>query len=85
LEVYFEAVDLEAVDRKRGVAVAETVFIGLLVIVGIQRVEYNNKIRQEMRDWLGAGASRSWDDAVLGLCSTLCMLYSVYAILGVNS
>jgi len=37
------------------------------------------------RDWLGAGDSRSWDDAVPGVCSTRCMLYSVYAILGVNS
>ena len=25
---------------------------------------------QEMRDWLGAGDSRSWDDAVRGVCST---------------
>jgi hypothetical protein len=38
---------------------------------------------QEMRDWLGAGDSRSWDDAVCGVCSTQCMLYSVYAELGV--
>jgi len=37
----------------------------------------------EMRDWLGAGDSRSWDDAVLGVYSTWCMLYSVYAVLGV--
>jgi len=36
-----------------------------------------------MRDSLGAGDSRSWDDAVLGVCSTRCMLYSVYAVLGV--
>jgi len=39
-------------------------------------VEYN-KVRQEMRDWLGAGDSGSWDDAVLGVCSTRCLLYSV--------
>ena len=36
-----------------------------------------------MRDWLGAGDSRSWDDAVCGSWSTQCMLYSVYAVLGV--
>jgi len=35
------------------------------------------------KDWLGAGDSRSWDDAVRGVCSTQCMLYSVYAVLGV--
>jgi len=34
----------------------------------------------EMRDWLGAGNSRSWDDAVRGVCSTQCMLYLVYAV-----
>jgi hypothetical protein len=39
----------------------------------------------EMRDWLGAEHSRSWDDAVLGVCCTRWMLYSVYAFLGVNS
>jgi len=43
-----------------------------------------------MRDWLGAGDSRSLDDeysvyAVFGVCCTRCMLYSVYAVLGVNS
>jgi hypothetical protein len=47
-------------------------------------VEYN-KVQQEMRDWLGAGDSRSWDDRVLGVCSTRCMQYSVYAVLGVCS
>jgi len=47
---------------------------------------------QEMR----AGDSRSWNDAVHGVCSTRCMLYfgvccipcmqySVSAVLGVNS
>jgi len=40
---------------------------------------------REMRDWLGAGDSQCWDDAVCGVCSTQCMLYSVYAVLGVNS
>jgi len=25
-----------------------------------------------MRNWLGAGDCRSWDDAVLGVCCTLC-------------
>jgi len=32
-----------------------------------------------MSDCLGAGDSRSWDDAVRGVCST-----QVYAVLGVN-
>ena len=36
-----------------------------------------------MRDWLGAGDGRSWDDAVHGVCSTQCMLYLVNAELGV--
>jgi len=40
---------------------------------------------REIRDWLGAGDSRSWDDAVSGVCRTRCMLYSVYAVLGFNS
>ena len=40
---------------------------------------------REMRDWLGAGGSQSWDDAVCGVCSTQCMQYSVYAVLRVNS
>jgi len=40
---------------------------------------------REMRDWLGVGDSRSWDEAVHGVCSTHCMLYLVYAVLGVNS
>jgi len=51
---------------------------------------------REMRDWLGGGDSRSWDEAVRGVCSTWCMLYfgvcctrcmlySVYAVLGGNS
>ena len=33
--------------------------------------------------WLAAGDSRSCDDAVLGVCSTRYMQYSVYAVLGV--
>jgi len=44
-----------------------------------------NMVCQEMRDWLGVGDSRSWDNAVCGVCSLQCMLYSVYAVLGVNS
>jgi len=46
---------------------------------------------REMRDWLGAGDGRSWDVAVRAVCSTQCMLYSrcmlysVYAVLDVNS
>ena len=40
---------------------------------------------REMRAWRGAGDSQSADDAVHGVCRTHCMLYSVYAVLGVNS
>jgi hypothetical protein len=40
-------------------------------------------ICSEMRDWLGAGGSRSWNDVVRGVSSSLCMMYSVYAVLGV--
>jgi len=38
-----------------------------------------------MRDWLGMGDSRSWDDTALCICSTQCAQYSVYAVLGVHS
>jgi len=38
---------------------------------------------QEMRDWLGAGDRRCWDGAVPGVCSTRCILYSVYAVLSI--
>jgi len=38
-----------------------------------------------MRDWLGAGDSRSRDDSVLGGCSARWTIYSLYAVLGVNS
>ena len=75
-------VDVEAVDRDGGAMAAVTLFIGKLVIVGMKIVEYNEVCR-EMRDWLGAGDSRSWEDAVLGVCCTWCMLYPVYAVLGV--
>jgi len=40
-------------------------------------------VHSERRDWLGAGDSRSWDDAVRGVCSTQCMLHLVCAVLGV--
>jgi len=40
---------------------------------------------REMGQWLGAGDSQSWDDAVRGVCITQGMLYSVYAVLCVNS
>jgi len=50
---------------------------------------------REMRDWLGVRDSRSWDDAVRGVCSPKCMQYlvdtvlcvcctRVYDVLGVN-
>jgi len=58
---------LEAVNLEGGATAAETIFIGYLVIEGMWRVEYN--IPREMRDWLGAGVCRSWDDAVLGVDS----------------
>jgi len=38
---------------------------------------------REMRDWVRAGDSHSWDDAVCSVCSTQCMLYLVYTVLGV--
>ena len=38
-----------------------------------------------MRDWLGAEDSPSCGDAVRGVCRSQCMLYSVYAVLGVTS
>jgi hypothetical protein len=43
-----------------------------------------NMVCREMRAWLVVGNSGSWDDAVRSGCSTECMLYSVYAVLGVN-
>jgi len=84
-----EVVDLEAVDLDGGATAAETQFIHQLVIVGMLRFEYN-KVRREMR----AGWRRETVDhgmmqysvcAVLGVCSTRCMQYSVYAAPGVNS
>jgi len=39
----------------------------------------------EMKDWLAVGDSQSWNDAVRGVCSTQCMLYSVNAVFGVCS
>jgi len=44
--------------------------------------EYN-MVCHEMRDWLGAGDSRSRDDVVCGECSTEWMLYLMYTGLGV--
>jgi len=35
---------------------------------------------REMRDWLGAGDSLSWDDAVRGVCCAQCMLYLVLTL-----
>jgi hypothetical protein len=83
LEEYLEAVNLEAVVGEGGVPGAETAFIGSLVIVGMQRIE-NNMVCGEMRDWLGAGDSQSWDDAVRCVCSSQCMQYAVYTVLCVN-
>ena len=36
---------------------------------------------QEMRDWLEAGDSRSWDNAVRGVFTTQYGQYSAYAVL----
>jgi len=79
-----EAVNLERVDREACALEAETVFICQLVIVGMWRIEYN-MLQWELEDWLGAGDSRSWDNAVCGVCSTQSKQYSVYAVLGVCS
>ena len=79
-----EAVNLEAEVREGGANGAQTLFIGQLVIVGMWRIQYN-MVCSEMRNLLGAGDSRSWDDAVRGEYCTRCMLYLVYAVLGVNS
>jgi hypothetical protein len=76
------AVNLEVVVREVGVTGAETLFIGQLILVGMLRIEYN-MVCQEMRDWLGAGDSQCWDDAVCSVSSSQLMLYSVYAVLGV--
>ena len=35
-----------------------------------------------LTNWLGAGDSWSWDNAVCGVCSTQCIQYSAYAVLG---
>jgi len=74
--VDLEVVNLEAVDREGGVTAAVTLYIGYRIIGGIYRIEYN-KVHQAIRDWQGAGDSQSWDDAVLGVCSTWCMQYLV--------
>jgi len=39
----------------------------------------------ELRDWLGAGDSQSWNDTVFSVCCTQCKLYLVYAALSCNS
>jgi hypothetical protein len=69
--------------REGGETEAETLFLGYLVIVGIYRIEYDMVCR-EMRDCLGAGDSRSWNDAVYGVYCTQCMYDSVYTALGVR-
>jgi hypothetical protein len=52
LEDYLEAVKLEAEDRKGGAMDAENLLIGLLVILGMKRVEYD-MVCSEMEAWLG--------------------------------
>jgi hypothetical protein len=61
---------------------AGTVFIGSLVIVGMDSIEYY-KVIPEMRDCLGAEYSRSSDNAVLGVGITLSRHNSVDAVLSV--
>jgi uncharacterized protein YjbI with pentapeptide repeats len=39
--VYLKAVNLQGIDREACVMEVETLFIGELVIVGMQRIEYN--------------------------------------------
>jgi hypothetical protein len=43
-----------------------------------------NIVYWKMRDCLGAGDSWFWSDAVCSVCTTQCMLYSGYAVLGVH-
>jgi hypothetical protein len=82
VEQHLEAVNLEAVVQEGGTTGAETIFIGLLVIVGMRRIECCMVCR-EMRHCLGAGGSQCWNDGGCGGCITQCMLYSVYAVLSV--
>jgi hypothetical protein len=77
-----EVDDLEALDRKGVAMAAGTVFIVSLVIVGMDSVEYY-KVIPDTRDCLAAEYSRSWDNAVLGVGSTLSMHNSVDAVLSV--
>jgi len=39
-----------------------------------------NMVCREMGDWLGVGDRRCWYDAICGVCSTRCMLYSVLTL-----
>jgi hypothetical protein len=78
-----EAINLYTVVRVQGVTGPECLSFSQDVIVGMQKIEYN-MICREMGDWLGAGPSESWEYGVRGVCSTQCMLYSVYAVLGVS-
>jgi len=50
----------------------------------MKRIEYYT-VRYELQDWLGAGDSRSLDDAVHGECSTRSMQYVLNAVLSVSS
>jgi hypothetical protein len=70
---YLEAVDLKATDREGGATGAESQFIGYLVIAGKYTIEYNNVCR-EMRDWQGVAYSSTRHDAIVGVCSTWCLL-----------
>jgi hypothetical protein len=67
---------------EEGATGADISFIGSHVFEVMYRIEYN-MVRREMRDWLGARDSRSWDDAVCVVRSTECMRYLVCAVLGV--
>jgi len=75
-------VNLEAVGREGDATGADILFIGQLIIVIMERIEYN-MVCQEIKDRLGAGDSRSWDDIVCCVRSTQCMLYLAYTVLAV--
>jgi hypothetical protein len=84
MAVNLEAVNLESVDQEALAMLPDILSIGWLVIVGIQRIEYN-VIPRELSDGLEVLHSQSCDDAVGGVCSTQCMLFLVHAVLSVNS
>jgi len=53
-------------------------------LTGICRTVEHHVPHCLLRDWLGAGHSGSSDDAVCSVCTTQCMLYSVFAVFSVD-